>query len=182
MRSRLATLIVLCALIGVGTAAAASAPSGTTGPAGSKLPSAKQIKAALTKAERSNGLWATINVCSSPKHPNTIGVRGQMPALGFPATLQMVVRLGYYSVQTATFTPVPGPATTLDVGAATIGFHQDGVTFTIKPPATLDATVKFIWRSGRKVLGSTTRSTVNNRQGVQQADPPGYSSAVCRMT
>jgi hypothetical protein len=174
--------MILCALTASGTAAAANPPSGTTGPSGAKLPSAKQIKAAVAKAERSNGLWATINVCSSPKHPNTIGVRGQMPALGFPATLQMVVRLGYYSLQTATFTPVPGPATTLEVGTATVGFHQDGVTFTIKPPATLDATVQFIWRSGRKVLGSTTRSTVNSRQGVQQSDPPGYSSAVCRIT
>ncbi|MHB8691815.1 MAG: hypothetical protein ACYDHH_11250 [Solirubrobacteraceae bacterium] len=172
MRTRLAWMLVPAALLITSNAAAV----------GPKPPTRQQINAALGKAERSNGLWATINVCSSSKHPNTIGVRGQMPALGFPATLQMVVRLGYYSVQTATFKPVPGPATTLDVGAASVGFHQDGVTFTIKPPATLDATVQFIWRSGHKVLGSTTRSTVNSRQGVQQSDPPGYSSAVCRIT
>jgi hypothetical protein len=132
--------------------------------------------------ERSTGLWATVNICNTRRHPDTIGIRAQMPALGFATTMEMVVTLGYYTTKTASFKPLATSSTSLKLGQASTGYHQDGVTFTIKPPAMLNATVQFTWSIGSKVLGTTTRTTVSGRKGVQQGDPPGYSSDICRIS
>jgi len=182
MKLRALLIASLGALVLAGSALAASAPTGITGTTGPSTPSAAQVQLALQRAEHSAGLWATINICDTAKHPNTVGIRAQMPALGFATSLQMVVKLGYYSTGSATFKPVPNSTVTLKLGAASVGYHQDGVTFTVKPPATLNASVTFIWHSGTKVLGSTTRTTLPGRKGVQQGDPAGYSSDVCRIT
>jgi hypothetical protein len=81
----------------------------------------------------------------------------------------------------ANFKPVPNSGVTLMLGQASQGYHQDGVTFKVKPPATLNASVTFIWRSGGKIVGQIAKTTQPGRKGVQQGDPPGYSSDVCRI-
>ena len=168
-------------MILAGSAYATVAPTGITGTTGPTTPSASQLHA-LKRAEKSPGLWSTINICNTANHPDTVGIRAQMPALGFATSLQMIIKLGYYSTGSANFKPVPDSTVTLNLGAASQGFHQDGVTFTVKPPATLDASVTFVWRSGSTVVGQTTRTTQPGRKGVQQADPPGYSAQVCRIS
>jgi hypothetical protein len=168
-------------MIGVLVAGYALGATSATGTTSQPIPPAKQVKAAVARAERSSGLWATVNICNTRKHPDTIGIRAQMPALGFASTMEMVVTLGYYTTSTGSFKPLASSSTPLNLGQASTGYHQDGVTFTIKPPATLNATVQFTWTIGSKVLGSTTRTTVKGRMGVQQGDPPGYSSDVCRI-
>ena len=178
MRWRFAIAPMIGVLV-AGYALAATSATGSTGPT---IPPAKQVKAAVARAERSPGLWATVNICNTSKHPDTIGIRAQMPALGFPATMEMVVTLGYYTTATATFSPLATSSTPLNLGVQRSGYHQDGVTFTIKPPATLNATVQFTWSIGTKVLGTTTRTTISGRKGVQQGDPPGYSSDICRIS
>jgi hypothetical protein len=50
----------MLALTGSALAAATSA-----GAAGPTTPSANQVQAALARAERSAGLWATINICNT---------------------------------------------------------------------------------------------------------------------
>jgi hypothetical protein len=178
---------VVAALALAGSALGATSPGGTTGATGATgatgpaTPPAKQVRAALSRAARSTGLWATINICNTRKHPDTIGIRAQMPALGFVTTMQMVVTLGYYTTATDSFKPLSSSSTTLSLGEARGGYHQDGVTFTVKPPAKLDATVKFVWSSGSTVLGTITRTTVKGRTGVQQGDPPGYSANICAI-
>ena len=182
VRHRTAIIAALAALLLSSSAQATLAPTGITGTTGPTLPPASQVQAALKGAESSAGLWATINICDTANHPNTVGIRAQMPALGFATSLQMVIKLGYYSTGSANFKPVPNSTVTLNLGQASVGYHQDGVNFMIKPPATLNASVKFIWRSGSTVLGSTTRTTSSGRKGVQQGDPAGYSTDVCRIT
>jgi hypothetical protein len=184
MRRRIALATVLAALALAGSALGAGSPGGATGATGATgpaTPPAKQVRAALSRAARSIGLWATINICNTRKYPDTIGIRAQMPALGFVTTMQMVVTLGYYTTATDSFKPLRSSSTTLRLGEARSGYHQDGVTFTVKPPAKLDATVKFVWSSGSTVLGTITRTTVKGRTGVQQGDPPGYSSDICAI-
>ena len=50
-------------------------------------------RAAVRRAERSRELWATINICSANAKPGggELGVRGQMPSLGFSATPQLQI-------------------------------------------------------------------------------------------
>lgn len=182
MRRRTALATLIAALAMTGSALAAASPGGTTGSTGPATPSAKRVSAALSRAARSPGLWATINICNTRKHPDTIGIRAQMPALGFATSMEMVVTLGYYTTATDSFKPLSSSSTPLSLGEASSGYHQDGVTFKVKPPAKLDATVKFIWSSGTKQLGTITRTTVKGRAGVQQGDPPGYSSNTCAIS
>ena len=42
---------------------------------------------------RSRELWATIDVCNSPKQPNTVGIRGSMPGDGKPSD-KLYMRFG----------------------------------------------------------------------------------------
>jgi hypothetical protein len=145
-------------------------------------PPPAQIRADVRRAERSPTLWATINVCDTKAHPGTIGIRGQMPALGFPAQLSMTVTLQYYDADTGTFKPVPGVTKRVALGTVTHGTVQDGVQLSFSPPVTLSGVVTFQWRSGRKLLGSTTKMTSAADKGVDDGDPRGYSAATCTIT
>lgn len=167
--------LLLLALSLVGLAVPVAAPASPT-------PSPAQVRAAIRKATRSKGLWATVNICNSRKHRNTVGVRAQMPALGFPTTLQVEISLDYYSPQSnPDFVPLPGTRTPLSIGTVSGGYHQEGVTFLVKPPAILEGVVRFVWRSGRRVLGTATRVTSAGHRGAQQGDPAGYTAATCRI-
>ncbi|MEA2144947.1 MAG: hypothetical protein QOG59_534, partial [Solirubrobacteraceae bacterium] len=79
-----AALLLAFTLVG-GPAQAASGPSPTI------------ISAAVAKARHSRDLWTTVNVCTPRPKPHTVGVRAQMPALGFRAWLSMQVQLDYWS-------------------------------------------------------------------------------------
>ena len=145
-------------------------------------PAPAQIRADVRRAERSPTLWATVNVCDTKAHPGTSGIRGQMPALGFPAQLSMTVRLDYYDAGTGTFKPVPGVTKRLAQGTVTHGTVQDGVQLSFSPSVTLSGVVTFQWRRGGKLLGSVTKMTSAGDKGVDDGDPRGYSAATCTIT
>jgi hypothetical protein len=183
VKTRILRLLALGLLLAVTPAVATATPAaaGATS-AAATLPSRSQIHAAIVRAKRSHGLWATVNICNTRKHQHTIGIRAQMPALGFPATLQMLVSLNYYSQAGGRFKPLAHTQTPVSLGTATSGYHQGGVTFMVTPPAILDGTIEFVWRSGRRVLGSTTRTTRAGHTGARQGDPAGFSAATCRIS
>ena len=173
VKSRIVILLALgVLLVGVPSTAAAA----------TKPPTLQQMRAAAAKAERSTDLWATVNICNTAKYPDTIGIRGQMPALGFAATLQMQITLDYYSLATASLKPVPKAHMLVSLGTVTSGDYQDGVTFKVKPPAILSGTIKFFWRSGTTLLGSAIKHASGGEKGVDQSDPGGFSAATCRMS
>ncbi len=148
-----------------------------------KQPTRAQMRSAVARAKRSKSLWATVNICDTKAHPNMIGVRGQMPALGFPARLAMIIKLDYYSLQTGAFRPVPHLQMRDSLGIASTGFHQGGGIFQFKPPvAPLSGTITFQWRVGNRLLGQATRLTSHGDKGVDNGDPPGTSHAVCRIS
>src|ERR1019366_10360134 len=84
-------------------------------------------------AHSSSSLWATVNVCNSTRDPHSIGIRGQMPALGIPASLSMTVQIDYWSAKDKTFVPAPGARQTVSLGDATTGLLQGGVSFRFAP-------------------------------------------------
>jgi hypothetical protein len=163
------------------------APAAKTARTAVNGPTAEQIKAAIAAAERSKSLWATVNICqvhSNPTstNPDTIGIRAQMPSLGFPAWLSMVIQLNYYSAAKKQFVPVPsdGLRKTKPVRSA-IKLQQAGGTWGFLQPALLNATVEFIWRRAGRLLGEATATTTAGHPSADFGDPPHFSAKVCRI-
>ena len=149
-----------------------------------KNPSPSQIRAAVQRAEKSTNLWATVNICNRPPHyTDDVGIRGQMPALGFAAWLSMDVKLLYYSSSAKRYVPVPTRGTKLvRLSRSSSGLQQGGAIFQFSPhqPA-LKAMVEFIWRRSGDLLGTTTRITTAGHHGADFGSPPHYSAATCKI-
>lgn len=170
-RLRLATGLV-CSL----TVLAPSAGATVSSP-----PTRKQARAAIRGAERAHQLWATVNICNTHKHPDMVGIRAQMPALGFRAALTMVIEAQYWSGTDQRFEPDPYADRNVWLGHPSSGLHQAGVTFSFSPPVFLRAVVTFSWKHDGKVLATVKRKTSRGASQVDFGDPPGYSRATCRI-
>jgi hypothetical protein len=172
MRAALLTTVLAAAVLVAGVPAAA----GTVGPA--------RIARAVRSAESSPSLWATVNICSSRKYPHDLGVRGQMPTLGFSASLYMVIQVDYWSAHSRSFLPIQSnlATTRLSLGSASNGLEQDGAVFPFRPhTGLLNATITFIWTRGGKVIGQTVRRTTAGHSDADHGSPPHYSAAQCRI-
>lgn len=148
-------------------------------------PNATRIAAAVRRAERSPNLWATVNICNSSGHRNTIGIRGQMPALGFAATLTMAFQLDYWSSSAARFLPIQSPKArrTKQFGVVVSRLEQAGAQFSFGPHAgRLSGTVTFTWARGGRVIGQTTRATTAGHPSAAYGSPPHYSAAQCTLS
>jgi hypothetical protein len=174
VRVVLATTVLALGVVAVGSAGLAQA-------AGSN-PSRAQMQRAVQRAKRASSLWATVNVCNTRRHRYTIGVRGQMPALGFPAWLSMRVQLNYYSDKKARFLPLARANSLLRLGRISRGLQQVGATFTFGPHAGLfNARVDFVWRRSGRLLGQTTRRTTAGHGNAAFGDPAHFSAKDCRI-
>ena len=177
MLSRFATGAVVIALLAF-VAVAASYGASTN-------PTPAQIKAAVQRAERSRQLWATVNICNTRGHPHTIGIRGQMPALGYTSTMSMTITIDYFDPQRNRFVPDRAVVRFVPLGDPANGLWQGGVRFSFRKPATavlLRGMVTYQWKRGGKVVGRTTRYTVHGIKQVDDSDPPGYSTATCNLS
>jgi hypothetical protein len=155
-------------------------------PALGKGPSASQIHRAVSRAERSSALWATINVCSSKGNGRggALGVRGQMPALGFGSTLRMTVQLGFWSQKHERFIPIYGANATsnLSLGSPSSGLQQGGVMYGFDNSAgLLNASIDFTWTRGGRVIGETSAITTGGHPDADYAQPTHYSASRCRL-
>jgi hypothetical protein len=141
---------------------------------------------AITHSKR---LWATVNVCDTVGHPDSIGIRGSMPGDG-DKTEVMFMRFGVQLFDAA-------DARWHNLGGADSGFvevgsarkaRQSGNTFTITPPRAgaapylLRGAVTFEWREAGQVVRHTRRSTTAAHPNTAGSDPVGFSSATCAIT
>ena len=181
-------IATVLAVAGATTGVAAGATSTTTtstttSPA--PTPTTAQIRRAVTNAERSSYLWATINICRSHlRRGGLVGVRGEMGALGFHATLTMTVQLRQYDRTRKTFLAVKAPTAThtVTLGVLDSGVHQDGAEFHYAADTgLLDATVTFTWTRDGHRLGTVTRTTTSGHHNAAFAEPTGHSAASCRL-
>jgi hypothetical protein len=173
---------VRLALVTTVLAVSWSATAAPAGQAAAKSPTPAQISKAIRGAERSPALWATVNICDSRRYPNTVGIRGQMPALGFPAWLSMRIQLNYYTRQKKKFVVDPGSVKTIRLGRSSSGLQQGGAEYVFTPHAGLfNATVLFFWRRSGKLLGSTTQPTTGGHRGADFGSPPHFTAAQCRI-
>jgi hypothetical protein len=156
------------------TAGAAARPA--------KLPSHAAALAALHRAERSRALWATVNICRPSRR--TVGIRGEMPSLGFPTTMRMTVRFGYFRRPGAKLTLIPRASYPVSIkGTHSTGTYQAGAEFAfqLRSPVTIAGTITFQWYLRGRLLGSTVRATRGGVKGVQHSYPRGLSAATCRL-
>lgn len=176
VRARLlATIIALAAGAGAIPVAVARSAGG---------PTPSQERAAMARARSSRNLWATINVCAPRRAPHTIGVRGQMPALGFPAQLSELIQIEYWNKSKRRFVPVPGShaRALVRLGQVTAGLEQGGHNFPFAAQAgLLRGTVTFQWRSAGRLLGSASRTTVRGHPAADQGIPAHYTAGTCRL-
>jgi hypothetical protein len=172
MRAALVTTVLAAAVL----LAAGSASAGV-GPA--------RIARAVRGAEQSQSLWATVNICDTHKYRNDLGVRGQMPTLGFSASMFMVVQVNFWSRAQHRFLPIQSnlATTRLSLGANAGGLQQGGAVFPFSAhTGLLNATVTFIWTRNGKVIGQTVRRTTAGHTDAAHGSPPRYSAAQCRIT
>jgi hypothetical protein len=152
-------------------------------PAAARAPSPRQVTRAVTAVKRSKALWATINMCNSRTHRDKIGVRGQMPSLGFGATMEMTVTLNSYSTSVKRFEPINSPdaMARIRLGSHTRGLEQDGANFPFHKGTTglWDATVVFTWKRNGKIIGQSQRRTTAGHPNADFGSPPHYSAARC---
>jgi hypothetical protein len=152
--------------------------------------------AAPAYAAQSHLLWATVNVCDTPQHPNMVGVRASMPGNGTRQRMYMRFSAWWYSRDKRLWSPVGGARSRwTHVGSARFRSNQGGYTFTISPPPASQSfvvrgVVEMEWRERRrrkggkaawvaaKRLRATTREGVAN---VAEGDPPGLSLGVCEV-
>lgn len=149
-------------------------------------PSATQIHRAVSRAEGSASLWATVNVCSSrgKGRGGELGVRGQMPALGFDATLRMTVQLRFWSRKHERFIPIDGANATssLSLGSPSTGLQQAGVMYGFdKSTGLLNASIDFTWTRGGRVIGEANRITTGGHPDADYARPAHFSANHCRL-
>jgi hypothetical protein len=151
-------------------------------------PTVAQIRKAVAKAKRSKMLWATVNVCrvngKHAAHGGSIGVRGQMPTLGFASTLSMTIQLNRYSPASKSFVALADSTAkrTVSLGRFATDLHQAGEVFPFTGPAgLLNATVTFDWTRAGKLLGSTTEQTTAGHRDAVGGRPAHYSAAQCQL-
>jgi hypothetical protein len=165
-----AALAALAALVALGGSAAV-AGAATTGPTVDKSPL----------------LWATINICDTEKHPDTIGIRASMPGSG-KKTEKMYMRfqVQYYRASTQTWAPTDATVDSgfQSVGSALFRRRESGWNFSITPPPAgqtyrLRGVVSFEWRIGKKVVRKARKRTQSGHKGTFGADPKTASAAEC---
>ncbi|WP_249010925.1 hypothetical protein [Conexibacter sp. DBS9H8] len=119
-------------------------------------PTPAEVRRAVARAAHSRTVWATLTTCDL-HHDRTVGIRGEMPALPFPARLLMVVTVLEFSPSAHRYLPL-AEHWKLGGRVATHGvLVQDGLTLRFAGPVTLTARIRFEWFRDGRLLGATSR-------------------------
>jgi len=133
-------------------------------------------------------LWATVNVCDTKSHPDTVGIRGSMPGSGVAAE-QMFMRfqLQFFDQKDKQWHNIgtSGDSGFVPVGSGKFKQRQSGRNFTVRPPRTgafiLRGAVTFEWRLDGEVVRRARKRTTSNHSPTAGADPSGFSAAKCEV-
>jgi hypothetical protein len=136
------------------------------------------------KAPQPSELWATVDICNTSHHPDTIGIRGSMPGDGHAGdTLYMRFLVQSQNATTKQWADIgkSGDSGFVSIGSATVA-RQAGRTFEFKASPTsytLRGEVEFQWRRGHRVLRHASLPTSAGHASLAGAEPKGYSAATC---
>ena len=176
-------LSLIAALLVLGAGATGTQPSASDAAKG------KKKRDRPVDLDRSPHLWATINVCDTEAHPNTIGIRGSMPGLGNRrTTLRMRFQVQYKAKLDGKWHNADESA---DSGWKTVGrtkrqVVESGQNFTFVPPADggahhLRGSVRFKWLYRGKLWAYKRRFSEVGHLATAGSDPVGYSAAICEI-
>lgn len=191
MFSRMSMRARLIAMAVVGAGAAGAALPVIAGAASAPGPTGAQIRAAVRRAEKSRDLWATLNVCNVPVAKSSgykqIGVRVQMPALGFTTHLYMTLGIQAWDAAHKRYVTLNSRYGPKSIGLAFNAPSQDGYSFYYRKPVAEKTTLvrgiaTLEWRIGKRVLGRVTRPTGGGYEHVDFGNPHGLSVATCTVT
>ncbi len=147
-------------------------------------PAARQVRT----VEDSKLLWATVNVCDTPAHPNTIGIRASMPGsrdgrevmwMRFQVQYLSSVDHRWHRVRSG------GDSGFVRVGPARYEARQSGRSFRFAPSSAavlLRGVVTFEWRLKGEVVRRARRRTSRGHASTVGADPRRYSAPTCTVT
>lgn len=134
----------------------------------------------------SRHLWATVNVCDTIRHPDTIGIRGSMPgAANRKQQMFMRFRVQYFRASDQKWHNIRkgGDSGFIAVGPAKYKARQAGRLFVFAPPAggsfQMRGKVYFEWRTGARVVHREALLTSAGHRSTAGSDPDGYSSDTC---
>jgi hypothetical protein len=136
-------------------------------------------------------LWATVNVCDTVGHPDSIGIRGSMPGSGDrDEDMFMRFQVQYYTASDGGWHNLGEGADSgfVEVGSAKYRTRQSGRTFTITPPRPgsepylMRGVVTFEWREDGEVVRRARKRTTANHPGTKGSDPVGFSAATCTIS
>jgi len=151
--------------------------------AGQPLPSAAQIHTAISGATRSKALWATVNVCDTDSQPQMLGIRGQMPSLGFPVAMSMSIQAQYFSSSKKRFEPVPNGQRIVNLGQATKTLRQGGADFQFeRHSGTLRGVITFAWTYRGSTIGHAVRTTTAGHPDADFGSPRHFSASACKIS
>jgi hypothetical protein len=170
-------------LLAAGLGLAMAVPAAAKPP---RPPTPRQVAHAVSTAEKSSSLWATINICNSRTHRDEIGVRGQMPSLGFSSTMSMTITLNAWSASEKKFVAInsPNAVDTVKLGSHSRGLEQGGTIFPFQKgeKGLWNATIVFTWTRQGKVVGTTQRRTTAGHHTADFGSPPRYSAKQCSIS
>jgi hypothetical protein len=131
-------------------------------------------------------MWATINVCDTIAHPDTIGIRGSIPGSGKKAErMFMRFQVQYFVARSQQWHNIPkdGDSGFVFVGSGRFKARQAGETFRVAPPAggswNMRGAVTFEWKLNGRLEQKTRLLTTAGHRSTAGSDPQGYSSDTC---
>jgi len=138
--------------------------------------------------DRSPYLWATINVCDTAEHPDTVGVRASMPGSGRRREqMYMRFRVEFQSPIGNLWQDVgpTGDSGFHPVGSGRFRAREAGWNFRFGAAAggtyTVRGRVTFEWRRGAALVRRLVKRTRSGFPGTLGADPPEHSAAACEI-
>lgn len=136
---------------------------------------------------KSGGLWATIDVCNTAAHPDTVGIRGSMPGTGDKAEAMYMAFIVEYQDKHGQWQHFKsgGQSKYVALGNARAATRQAGQNFQLSPhfssTETLRGVVLYQWRLNGRVVTDTVRASSQGHNPAAGSDPPGFSAAFCTI-
>jgi hypothetical protein len=141
------------------------------------------VAGAALPASAAAAPWATVNVCDTAAHPDTIGIRASMP--GSPRGARAGMRFQVQYLAAGRWRAVAGTDSGWrGVGVTAGAAIESGWTFKFASPVgrvTLRGFVRFRWRRHGHTVRRAHRVTSAGHRSRIGADPAGYSAATCAL-
>jgi hypothetical protein len=126
-----------------------------------------------------DGVWATVNVCDTARHPDEIGIRAGIPRRGAHAA-RLRFRVQYRDAVDGRWHYVANADSGWHRAA---GATETGWSFEVAGRGTrvLRGVVTYRWSRHGKVVRRARRVTEGGHRSTTGADPKDFSAATCRM-